>query len=181
MSGPLFFRKEKTLPNWCEGVLKIRGPKENHEKFFKEGLEGVMYGDNHETVSVPIKEFYYEEDGNQVFCEVCGKWIWIKDTSRAFIDFNFHYEIPYLLYKGNNEADYISVLPFKQAWGVEYTEFAALAKKYELDMRIFAVEQGIGFWCEADITRTGDITVKETGSDGYHNFIWDCPYPILGG
>ena len=169
------------MPNWCEGVLKIRGPKENHEKFFKEGLEGFRYGENHENVSVPIKEFYYDDGESPMFCEVVGKWIWIKDTSRAFIDFDNHYEISYLLYEGDNEADYISVLPFKQAWGVDYTEFAALAKKYELDMRIFAVEQGMGFWCEADITRTGDITVKETGSGGYHEFMWDCPYPILGG
>lgn len=170
------------MPNWCEGVLKIRGPKENHEKFFKEGLEGCMYdGNKHETVSVPIEEFYYEEDGRPVFCEVNGKWIWIKDTCRAFIDFDNHYALPWLLYEGNNEADYISVLPFKQAWGVEYTEFAALAKKYGLDMRIFAVEQGMGFWCEADITRDGDMTTKETGSGKYHEFVWDCPYPILGG
>lgn len=31
------------MPNWCEGIMKIRGTKENVEKFFKEGVHTYIW------------------------------------------------------------------------------------------------------------------------------------------
>ena len=44
------------MPNWCQGVLKIRGPKENHVKFIKEGLLGLRCDDvTRNTVKTPVE------------------------------------------------------------------------------------------------------------------------------
>lgn len=175
------------MPNWCEGVLKIRGPKERHVKFIKEGLLGLRYdGVTHNSVSVPIEDWYLDDEEIISVYRNPGMWIWIQDTKRAFIDFDSHDEIFTLFYENGEDAtDYISVLPIKQAWDIDYEEFSALAKKYKLDMRIFAVEQGMGFWCDADIDKTGTITLNSSMLDrnieSYCDFVWKCPYPILGG
>lgn len=174
------------MPNWCEGVLKIRGPKERHVRFIKEGLLGFRYdGATHDKVSVPIENWYFEDEDIISVYRKPDMWIWIQDTKRAFLDFNSQDEICTLFYdNGEDATDYISVLPIKQAWGIDYEEFSALAKKYELDMRIFAVEQGMGFWCDADIDKTGKISLGSTihnNVKNYSDFLWECPYPLLGG
>ena len=174
------------MPNWCEGALKIRGPKENHVKFIKEGLLGLRCDDvTRNTVSVPIEDWYRDDEEIISVYRKPGMWIWIQDTRRAFIDFDNSDEVTSLFYENkDNKSDYISVIPIKQAWGIDYEEFSALAKKYELDMKIFAVEQGMGFWCDADIDKTGNIKLNSstnTFGKNYHDFLWECPYPILGG
>lgn len=175
------------MPNWCQGVLKIRGPKENHVRFFKNGLLGMeRSSDSNTIVTVPIEKWYLEDEEIISVYRNPGMWIWIQDTKRAFLDFDSHDEICTLFYENKNDrSDYISVLPIKQAWGIDYEEFSALAKKYELFMRIFAVEQGMGFWCDADIDKTGKITLSssllDSNIESYCDFVWKCPYPILGG
>lgn len=175
------------MPNWCEGVLKIRGPKERHVRFIKEGLLGFRYDDGAplNSVSVPIEDWYFDDEEIISVYRNPGMWIWIQDTRRAFIDFDNSDEVTSLFCENkDDESDYISVIPIKQAWGIDYEEFSALAKKYELDMRIFAVEQGMGFWCDADIDKTGKINLSSAIHNdvkNYSDFLWECPYPILGG
>ena len=174
------------MPNWCQGVLKIRGPKERHVKFIKEGLLGLRYdGATHDDVSVPIEDWYRDDEETISVYRSPGIWIWIQDTHRAFIDFDNSDEVTSLFCENKNDkTDYISVIPIKQAWGIDYEEFSALAKKYELDMRVFAVEQGMGFWCDADIDKDGNIKLNSstnTFGKSYNDFLWECPYPIMGG
>lgn len=174
------------MPNWCQGVLKIRGPKENHLNFIKFGLVGLEYSsETHFNEIVPIETWWDKNEEELSVYKNPGMWIWIKDTKRAFLDFDERDTIDGLFYENpDDESDYISVLPIKQAWGIDYEEFAALAKKYELDMRIFAVEQGMGFWCDADIDKTGKNNLGSASFKcvkNYSDFLWECPYPILGG
>lgn len=39
-------------------------------------------------------------------------------------------------------------------------------------------------WCDADIDKTGKINLSSTIHNdvkNYSDFLWECPYPILGG
>lgn len=171
------------MPNWCEGVLKLRGPKENHMRFFKEGLQGYKYiVGSLESAKIPTKEWLYEGFDGPTITVNLNEFLYIKDTKRAFVEANDG--IYTLLYGDNNENhqdDYVSVLPFKQAWKVHLNDFEEIAKKYELDIRIFAVEKGMGFWQEISIGHDGIVYNIFGHSSCYADFMWDCPYPMLGG
>lgn len=172
------------MANWCEGVLKLAGPKENHMRFFKEGLQGYKYvAGSDERPEIPTEEWFYEGFDRPTIYFNPDTFIYIKDTKRAFI-VDTYSGIYDLVMSGGTEDEGIcvSVLPFKQAWDVRFNEFADIAKKYELNIKIFAVERGMGFWREGTIIHDGTVYMSGQESfTSYANFLWRCPYPMLGG
>lgn len=131
--------------------------------------------------------------------------IWLRDSRRHFVDMDTavpyywdmrpndkkeKYETTFTFYKLSGENDYCIIFPFMAAWGPEEEYFEKLSKDYKLTFRVYVVEQGIGFFEEFDAW-DGKVTVLASGpSNGvndekigqsYGRFIWECPFPFLGG
>lgn len=168
------------MPNWCEGVLKVRGPIENVNKFL---LEGIDYNDYQytphmnedgtislEETAIPRGAVKKEIDDQNVDI-TCTEELYIKDTRHMFIssdDINCYRTSP---------TDLIFI-DIKQAWNIKAKDLAKISKKYGVDLRIFATESGMEFCQEIEVL-DGEITIDREVP--YGDFLWEAPDPRIGG
>lgn len=165
------------MPNWCEGVLKVRGPIENIKRFL---LEGIDYNDYQYTPLIGLdgtttlgetaipRGTVKKEIDDQGVCITCTEGLYIKDTRRMFIS--------------SDEIDcYRTDLIFidiEQAWYIEAKDLAKISAKYGVDLRIFATESGMEFCQEIEVIN-GEITIDREVP--YSDFMWEAPDPRIGG
>ena len=146
------------MPNWIEGVLKIRGPKDNVIKFMRESLKGL-----YEEYVTPlpcepifhISEDSYFEDSKRLFVA--------KDTEIEFDDYS---------------DNHVYLIEVKQAWDFDIPYFVEQSKKYQIDFRI------TGYECEMQFSHMFEIdkgTIITDISLKYNDYEWECPFPTLGG
>lgn len=163
------------MPNWAEGVLKIRGTRQDIKTFLVNGLGPVpnisstiakLMGKEVKEPEVKINEYDYEFE----MCSPNG--FYIKGTSRAFIDSNINWWFE------DSHLEVLTIDSFKQAWGVDATEFATISKKYNLDIKIYVFEKGMEFNQDIEIHKGEIIKNNEIKFDDYE---WECLFPNLGG
>lgn len=131
--------------------------------------------------------------------------IWMRDSRRNFVDMDTAvpyywdmdrdeeedgYKTTFSFYKLTGNDGYCVVFPFMAAWGPEEEYFEELSKDYKLTFKVYVVEQGLGFFEEFEAT-DGKVTVLASGpskglkdekfNQSYGRFIWECPFPFLGG
>ncbi len=162
------------MPNWIEGSLKLRGKSENLKKFFENAILPCAYhGDKNMFISC-----YFDSESCQVDINPDA---YIDGTTRAFVS-----DAAYL-YWNESEKQITCCIPVNQAWGFKADEWLNIANKYDIDIRLYGVESGMGFWQEIEIMRLeqnkGREITKNIVSDytDYDEFIWECNMPLLGG
>lgn len=174
------------MPNWCEGSLKLKGKYEDILRFWQEGVNAYSYSvdRNNErgTDLIPKAEWYEieEYEGSTIIANHIASscWIYIEDTKRAFVLDDFYV---YDIHKLENGMA-IMALPFKQAWTIQQHDWEDIAAKYNLEIKIWAVESGMGFWCTFHVLSDGVIIDNNFHqTDKYEDFIWNCPFPWMGG
>lgn len=197
------------MPNWAAGTLKIKGSKEEIFKFCKEKLDeramsSKLTTDKEKKVEWEMGEKTEREELYATVLTDPNPFIWLKDSQRNFIDME-DTDVPYYwdmdheeenvytttfyLYKMRGNGVYCIIFPFKAAWGAEPDYFASLSKEYDLEFRIHTVEQGMGFFADYNIKK-GEVTVLAEGpsmektdspDQWYGQFVWECPFPFIGG
>lgn len=175
------------MPNWCEGSLKLRGKYEDILKFWEEGVNAYSHSadQNNEcgTDLIPKTEWYEIEEWGDGGATINNHipsyaWIYIENTKRAFVLDDF---CAYDIHKLENGMA-IMALPFKQAWSIRQDDWIEIAKKYHLEIKIWAIESGMGFWCTFHVLSDGVIIENNFHqSDDYNEFVWNCPLPWMGG
>lgn len=193
------------MANWATGTLKLRGTRENILKFCREQMKQRACSDK-----LPDRDKWVEwridaEDDEVLIATVHGEAslsIWLNDSQRNFVDMDR--DVPYYwdmesdgdthessfnFWECPGEDSWCVVFPFMAAWGVDPDYYADLSKKYNIGFRIYTVEQGMGFFVEYSI-KDGNVAVLNEGpaehkdekdSKHYGRFIWECPFPFLGG
>lgn len=170
------------MPNWCEGVLKVRGPIENIKKFL---FEGTDYNDYKyiphlnekgilvlEETAIPREGVIQKIDENGVYITNTEE-LYIKDTRRMFIASD---DIGSNVIRRDNTA--LIFIDVKQAWGFIANDLARISQKYGVDFRIFATESGMEFCQEIEVLQ-GEITIDRIIP--YNDFNWEAPDPRIGG
>lgn len=170
------------MPNWCEGVLKVRGQIENIKRFL---LEGIEYGDYQyttnrneqgilvlEETAIPREGVIQEIDENGVYITNTDE-LYIKDTRRMFVASD---DIGSDIIRRDNIA--LIFIDVKQAWGFISNDLARISQKYGVDFRIFATESGMEFCQEIEVLQ-GKITIDRIIP--YNDFNWEAPDPRIGG
>lgn len=186
------------MPNWATGTLKIRGTREDILKFCKEQM-------NERACSAGSIEWELESTGAENYGEYLiaatsndpSLCIWLNDSRRNFVEMDTevpyywdvdrhgrNYETRFGLYKLSGD-DYCVIFPFQAAWGVDEDYYADLSKKYPLIFKIYTVEQGMGFFSEFE-AKGGEVKMLASGPsvasrNSYGLFVWECPFPFLGG
>lgn len=156
------------MPNWIEGTLKLRGKPEHIKRFFREGLE--PQGSGH---GMPDQESFTEEEiiyGDSFF--TFHRSPHVVGTRRAFItdeDLVWVY----------GETDTVVAVSVQQAWGFIAENWAEIAKKYNLDIRLQGFESGMQF--AQDLIVKADGTVEKDKEIHYDDWDWECPFPKMGG
>jgi len=195
------------MPNWAVGSLKLRGKRENIGRFMNERLVAVVR--KPVPASKPLEDSDYEErplkwdwrDDDEIEMER-AETIWIRDTHRNFIEFDDYddhlvsvehwnkgivhlpvyaaEDIPLSALRKDCK-DWLVVLPFKAAWSVEPESYQEWSKEYEISIKIYVVEQGIGFY-QGYSFKNGELVEATSFRGGtYMDFVWECPFPGLGG
>lgn len=154
------------MPNWCEGVLKIRGNFDDVKKFLVEGITCVNLFGNETKDCCKI-----EENNEDTLWIRYSDIPYIKNTERAFLN-----EKDIEIYCEKETGTF--AFDFQQAWDVDAEQFAKISKKYNIDIKINAYEKGIEFERRVLIEK-GKIIENEDIQ--YDDYVWECPMPNLGG
>jgi hypothetical protein len=156
------------MPNWCEGVMKVRGSKEEIKKFLLEGLNpigGGLFG------QVPVEK--EEKEDEWEFSLKSKHGFHVKGTHRNFIETNIDF-----YFESEDEIKVCVIDGFKAAWGIDAAPLAQLSKDYNVDLRIYAFERGMEFNQEIEIHKgeiIKDIEIK------FGDYDWECINPRIGG
>lgn len=173
------------MPNWCAGNIRFRGKKEDIVKLLENEVEYCIVGKVGDVIAHPVVvgtdkwglTIYPPKDVN---LDKFGCY-YIKGTRRAFLDSKSDsiYAICFRELEPDDAEPWLLIIDeFKQAWDVCAEEFKEMSAKYNVDIRIFAWEQGMQFEREIEIQK-GEILVDRTMK--YDDWDWDCPLPWMGG
>lgn len=160
------------MPNWCEGMLKIRGKQEDVFNLLADNLQVWKV--------VTIREDGMREELDKEAIEIdredgtiyVKRTAHIKGTRRNFVEPN---EINVWKRKDGNAC---IAVEFKAAWGVESEPYIELSKAYNVDIKIEAFERGMEF-SRYILIENGNL--KEDKETGYDDYVWECVMPNLGG
>ena len=162
------------MANWCEGSLRIRGKKENIENFLKNEIVYTVY-ENNELVEKPAT---VEEHKNSMLITQDGKddSFYIRGTYRNFF-FTYQIEVYWPEHEEDEEI-VINIDDFNVAWSFKEQGWPEHAEKYGIDFRMFGFEQGMEFSQVMTVTRDGSASIE---TKEYKNWLWECPFPNMGG
>ena len=163
------------MPNWCEGTMKLRGRAKDILRFFHEGLDASTW-----LGGEKIEDQVFDKSGEgEIYFEFKNE-PHIKGTRRAFITGND----VYCYYDGKEEEDIVACVNVKQAWafaaddGGDLKKWQEISNEYNVDIRLFGIEMGMEFTNEVIIVRGKKPIVNEKQ---YEDWMWECPFPNMGG
>ena len=174
------------MPNWCEGSLKLKGKYDDILRFWEEGVNAYSYSvdrNNERGTDLIPKEEWYEIEEYEESTIIANHippscWIYIEGTKRAFVDDSF---CSYTILK-DSSGKAIMAIPFRQAWTIRQQDWMDIAKKYHLEIKIYAIESGAGFYCSFHVLSDGAILENNfCQTEKYEDFVWNCPFPWMGG
>lgn len=162
------------MPNWCEGMLKIRGKQQDVFNLLADNLQVWN------TVIIREPKFDMREELDKEAIKIdrkdetiyVEKTAYIKGTRRNFVEPN-----DIIVYKRKDGNACIAV-EFKAAWDVESEPYIELSKAYNVDIKIEAFERGMEF-SRYILIENGNL--KEDKETGYDDYVWECVMPNLGG
>ncbi|CDO03126.1 hypothetical protein BN988_01626 [Oceanobacillus picturae] len=162
------------MPNWAEGVLKIRGTRQDIKKFLMEGLSplnpfggiAMLMGKETDPPEVQLKEDEWDLNMS------APHGFYIEGTRRAFIEGGITWDFD------DKHIEILTIEDFKQAWAVITENFVDISEKFNLDIKIYAFEYGMEFNQDIEIHKGKVIRDNEITFDDYQ---WECLYPNLGG
>lgn len=162
------------MPNWCEGMLKIRGKQEDVFNLLAENLQVWK------TIIIKEPKFDMRDeiDKEAIVINKEEESIWVKKTAhikgthRNFVEPN-----DINVWKGKDGNACIAI-EFKGAWSIESEPYVKLAKEYNVDIKIEAFERGMEF-SQYILIENGEL--KEDKEIEYDDYVWDCVMPNLGG
>lgn len=160
------------MPNWCEGMLKIRGKQEDVFNLLADNLQVWKV--------VTIREDGMREELDKEAIEIdredgtiyVKRTAHIKCTRRNFVEPN---EINVWKRKDGNAC---IAVEFRAAWDVESEPYIELSKAYNVDIKIEAFERGMEF---SRYILIENENLKEDKETGYDDYVWECVMPNLGG
>lgn len=166
------------MPNWSEGALKIRGAKEDIENFIRNGIDYSDYEykfENGNLTMIPKpRECPIEINEDEISVKNTME-LYIKDTRRMFVNSKDIYAY-FRNSKGKNK--FIVCIDVRQAWGILSENLQEISKKWKVDLKIFATEQGMEFCQDVEVVNGEIIANNEITFD---DFQWEAPDPRLGG
>lgn len=152
------------MPNWCEGWVKFRGPKENLINFIQSEFNGAH----------PVFDERFEE----LIPNILARSTFLKSLKRAYIRDNDLTDSNGGIYLNDNGIG-VFIAKINHAWNVDNQGYPELAKKYKLDIRGKCYECLMDFAEEFEYNSNGDEVFYKVHE--FKDYIWECECPTLGG
>ena len=178
------------MPNWCQGSLKVRGKRKDVRKFFTEGVnvyEHFTKDDEHVEVLVPKDDWLYidldaSDESEYIYYNpnagCYSNSVYIEETNRAFIDDD---NDPIIIPVTDDDCEVVVYAPIKQAWDFRIDDWAKLSGFTQLHFKLYGIEKGGGFVHSIDVDNGQVLEDKTTSFESDDDFIWNCPFPWMGG
>lgn len=154
------------MPNWSEGVLKVRGNYENVLKFFEENVETVDFFGNRDESALAIEKF---DDGMTMTLKKTG---YIKGTHRNFTESDY-----ICIFRKDDDTACVPI-HIKGAWSIDSEPFVKMSEDYAVDIKIESYERGMEF-SQYILIEKGQL-IKDENIE-YDDYDWDCVDPLKGG
>lgn len=162
------------MPNWCEGILKIRGKQEDVFNLLVDNLQVWK------TIITKEPTFDMREELDTESIEInkeCYE-IWVKKTAHIKGTHRNFVEPDCINVWKRKDGKSCIATNVKGAWDIESRPYVELAKKYNVDIKIEAFERGMEF-SRFILIENGEL--KEDKETEYDDYVWDCVMPNLGG
>lgn len=161
------------MPNWCVGIMKIRGTSENVTHFFKEGV--FHYDDKN-----PLTFIFDKDDILDYVKTKDSGYLSIKGVTRNTIETLNDYSEIYFTGAVNDGNIRIGYFRFETAWGIRTSELVEVSRKYGIDIRIHAFEQGLEFEQFIEV-HAGNLVKDEEITFKGRDWSWESVNPNWGG
>lgn len=177
------------MPNWAEGTIRIKGKFQNVINFLSNELQAVVKKD-HGTVPVKVTKKYISDSKDEraiteyIFSvpdklnEIYEQHLYFKDSSRQFL---FTDSVSMDTYFDDDKEHVFVFDDFNGAWHVEGDHFNELAKKYDVDIRIWVWECGLQWWSKDTYYRDGEEDHEDFGTEDPDVWLWEAANPFKGG
>ena len=151
------------MPNWCEGWVKFRGPKENLINFIQSEFNGAN----------PV----FNEEYNELTPNIPAKYIFLPSLRRAYVD-NDAVEEANDCVCLNEDGIGVFTVKINHAWSVTGQGYPEFVAKYKLDVRGKCYERVMEFAEEFEYKSNGVQTLYKVHE--FEDYIWECECPTLG-
>ena len=160
------------MANWIEGTLKVRGNKADLMNFIENGLNCYMF-DFEAMKDVELERNEWLMIRTYDTCTEVNiiKEVHVESTHRAFVYGEG-------LYIEDSDDKNTLVLDVRQAWAFESVQWREVAKRWNIDIRLFGIECGMQFVQEIEVIN-GKLTLDKEYH--YDDWMWECPFPRMGG
>jgi hypothetical protein len=169
------------MPNWCEGIMKVGGTKEQIKNFLENGCV-LQAGWGYEELSTEGLVSFDDEYPDEMFLNLPENKkhlsLYVKGTHRQFFENIEDYSEQWCGFDNHSDGRGIWMCNFKGAWTINPLELLDVCKTYEIDMRIYAYERGMQFEQEMCI-ENGELVIDR--SIEYADYVWESSNPTLGG
>lgn len=158
------------MPNWCYGLLKVRGKKEYVINFLTNGLFPV------DIMGNDIKQCgYYIDEYGDINYNPSEKLscFWIEGTERGFVYPNEYYFNCYDVEKD----EVIICLDAKFAYIINAEQLVKVSKKYDIDFKIYAFMKVMESNLDIEVIQ-GKLIKNERIT--FDNYVWECIDPFIG-
>ena len=151
------------MPNWSKGCLKVRGKAASVKKFILECVKPIDPNSNG-LLKLEISDL--GEIESKGVCWIDGTKVgWVENL---LVDFSFV----------EDDETFTATLDAKFAWAADADELLASCKKYDVDMKLYAFEKGMGF--NQDILIV-DGEIRRDCRIEFEDYNWECICPTVGG
>ncbi|MDX1769930.1 MAG: hypothetical protein R3328_00245 [Planococcaceae bacterium] len=156
------------MPNWCEGILKVRGTKEEVKSFLLGALQPIPDGI---FEPVPVEKEVSEDEWELNLSAKNG--FHVKGSRRNFIENSIEF-----YFDTEGEIKVCAIDGYKAAWDIDVEALVNNSKEYNVDLKIYAFERGQEFNRDIEIHKGSIIKNNEITFDNYD---WECINPSMGG
>lgn len=158
------------MANFCQGILKIRGDKEDICNFIENNL--TFYPDptnlNNKLYFRKTWDNDYEVDYTLHY-DV--KYTHLNDSHRHFIKEN-------QINVYNRDKYWLTFITLIACWDIDIDYLIKISKDYNIDLKIYAFEKGMEFNRDIEIHKGKVIKNKYIN---FKNYEWECIDPTIGG
>ena len=152
------------MPNWIEGTFRVKGSKENIERFI---LGALKASDDREGGVIRDDEMFFVNES--------GGSLWLVDSSRQFLD--EEYIEPFK----TKDGKYIFSCRYRGAWGIDRERIVALSEEYGVRIKVNGYERGTQYEEMLDVDNGKIVGQRKIEYEEYEEWVWNCDMPNMGG
>lgn len=158
------------MANFCQGILKIRGEKQDICNFIENNL--TFYPDPSNLTN----KMYFRKGFESLYevgyeLSYDARYTHLNNSNRHHIK-----ESEIIVY--DRDDYWLACVTLIACWDIDIDYLVEVSKQYNIDLKIYAFEKGMEF--NRDIEIHKGKTIKDN-TIKFKDYMWECIDPTIGG